>query len=696
MSNKDFKEGMVAGAKPFGDKLDQLAKVSENAVSDIKEGLDGVTQVVNIVLDDLSAQEKKRIYDLDEATDISALEYDEKEFLVALLAELANSIPEVTDLQKRYIMSICSTVGIAAPQTSLNLMCIENIENMRTQKILLRHVIEFFFIGTQNYDFLDYYENAIFCYFGVNQRGVSEIINTVDRIYNSMGIEGVANRYTFAAGYQDMVKEETDTSEEMENYFNEHTAYTGDLEEVNLTDILHINNDESIIYKHKRVSINSIVTIDGTLEFDNCVVDFYYDDAPAFFSINGTLKFSMCEIISRTDNMQHIDDKKDFLGKSIINGSDSSTIIFENCLIQNAGHFISTTGELNIDGCTICNPGIRFISLSIAKESKIANTIVEFSEELHLEKASTDYGARDIIYAFTSQQTIATSALKIENCKFICSTPDTITGVIPVHAPCMISNCEFYNFAKVKCTIFANSLHKNYFENCIGIVAATVTDCTALQCSQIGLRSDSLIDNCDFNDCKYIVVPENSVLRNSRFVNSQGRIVNAKESSIEHCTFLNIRKWNKGVSTSSLSELNFAVYMVDSSMDACIFEGIELKDNAFLIVGEQHSTSTKKVEIKKCVFRKCYTDRSDKQIVAAQEHYGIISSKIRSINPIQNCVGLEAVKCGSLDAEAPVIDSPRNSGIIAGTLVGAAFGVGGAAIGGIIGAAIDSMPKKNT
>ena len=157
MSNKDFKEGMVAGAKPFGDKLDQLANVSESAVSDIKEGLDGVTQVVNVVLDDLRAQEKKRIYDLDEATDISALEDDEKEFLVALLAELANSIPEVTDLQKRYIMSICSTVGIAAPQTSLNLMCIENIENIRTQKILLRHVIEFLFIGTQNYDFLDYY-----------------------------------------------------------------------------------------------------------------------------------------------------------------------------------------------------------------------------------------------------------------------------------------------------------------------------------------------------------------------------------------------------------------------------------------------------------------------------------------------------------------------------------------------------------
>ena len=164
MSTKDFKQGMVAGAKPFGDKLDQLANVSEGAVNDIQEGLDGVTEVVNVVLDDLSAQEKKRIYDLDQTTDISSLEDDEKEFLVAVLAELANTIPDVSDDQKRYLRSICGVMNIAAPQTSLNLACIENIENMKTQKILLRHVMEFMFIGDQSYAFLDTYEDIIFCY----------------------------------------------------------------------------------------------------------------------------------------------------------------------------------------------------------------------------------------------------------------------------------------------------------------------------------------------------------------------------------------------------------------------------------------------------------------------------------------------------------------------------------------------------
>ena len=208
MSTKDFKQGMVAGAKPFGDKLDQLANVSESAVNDIQEGLDGVTEVVNIVLDDLSAQEKKRIYDLDQITDISSLEDDEKEFLVAVLTELANTISYVSDLQKKYLLSICSVANIPAPQTSLNLAFIENVENMKTQKILLRHVMEFLFIGDQNYDFLENYEDGLFCYFSVNKRGIAEIKECINRVYNAMGIEGIANRYTFAANYQELCFEQ--------------------------------------------------------------------------------------------------------------------------------------------------------------------------------------------------------------------------------------------------------------------------------------------------------------------------------------------------------------------------------------------------------------------------------------------------------------------------------------------------------
>ena len=205
MSVKDFKAGMAAGAKPFGDKLDQLATANESGLSDITEGVDGIRAVVDTLLDDLSAQEKKKLYDLDEAMDLSVLEDDEQEFLVAVLATLANAISGVSDLQKKYLLGICNVTNIASPQTTLNLACIENIENMKTQKILLRYVMEFLFIGEQGYDFLDTYEDAVFCYFSVNKRGVAEIKDMINRIFNAMGVEGIANRYAF-----EPISEETD------------------------------------------------------------------------------------------------------------------------------------------------------------------------------------------------------------------------------------------------------------------------------------------------------------------------------------------------------------------------------------------------------------------------------------------------------------------------------------------------------
>lgn len=229
MASKDYKEGMVAGAKPFDDKLDQLANVSESAVSNLKEGLDGVTEVVNVVLDDLSAQEKKRIYDLDQTTDIYSLEDDEQEFLVAVLTELANTISYVSDLQKKYLLSICSVANIPAPQTSLNLAFIENVENMKTQKILLRHVMEFLFIGDQNYDFLNYYEDGLFCYFSVNRRGIAEIRECINRIYNAMGIEGIANRYTFVANYQELCCEQETNEYAEEDIADDESAEENDV-----------------------------------------------------------------------------------------------------------------------------------------------------------------------------------------------------------------------------------------------------------------------------------------------------------------------------------------------------------------------------------------------------------------------------------------------------------------------------------
>ena len=702
MSNKDFIQGMVAGAKPFGDKLDQLANVSESAVSDIQEGLDGVTEVVNVVLDDLSAQEKKRIYDLDQTTDISSLEDDEKEFLVAVLAELANTIPDVSDDQKRYLRCICGVTNISSPQTSLNLVCIENIENMKTQKILLRHVMEFMFIGDQSYAFLDTYEDVIFCYFSVNARGVSEIRSTIDRIFNALGLEGIVSRYTFSTDYQDADLIE-DQLEEYSDYVEEYIPDPTTYEEIKLTDILHVDADDTLVYKYKKVHISAIISVDGTLGFENCIVSFSDNGTTAFCTVKGELSFTGCEIVSPVDNNTHNDDTKDSLCKGVINGTQTSKITFENCIVYDAGHFVSTAGALVVNSCSINNPGIRFLSIETGKTVEIQNTYFDFDYELSLPTTKSAYAAKEIIFAIPADTASEQGAFIFDNCKFATSNKDALSGIILISAmntSCSISNSEFYDFPKAGATVFVPSVAKTRFENCQKVVADNIIGCYLKECIGVCIRSNAKIDNCDFDDCKFITLAENSTMKNCRIVRCRGRVLEAAKSQITDCIFSNIRKWNRGVPTDKIwgkdSDKNYPIYLQNTKVISCVFNGVELRDNAFLIVGEKLADSQIPFSVEKCMFRNCYTDRADKMIIIGREHYGIITAKTKSLDPVSSCVGLDQVMSGVLEADVPVTDSPNTYGIVAGTIIGAALTGGvGAVVGGIVGAAIDASKVNN-
>lgn len=700
MSTKDFKAGMVAGAKPFGDKLDQLANVSESAVMEIKEGQQSTNEIVGIVLDNLSAQEKKRIYDLDETMDVSSLDDDEKEFLIAVLTELANEIPCVSDLQKKYLLSICSVANISAPQTVLNLASIENVENMKTQKILLKHVMEFFFIGEQKYDFLDTYESTVFCYFSVNKRGVSDIKDSIDRVFNAMGVEGIASKYTFTAGYEELI-EQCNTEEysdtEMFAYGSDEwiPADETEYEETLISELIHIGADETKIYKYKKIIIESIINVDGFLFFEDCVVQLYNEDAVAYFSVKGNLEFKNCKIICKTDNTKHLDDSKETLGRGVINGSDTADITFSNCIICEAGHFISTEGETKIDNCTIHNPGIRFISVIPKNGNIISNCYFDFENKLLLGKTSKVI--REIILTIKNEDVDNQNNFVIENSRFV-ADDEAHEGVILVDSSnnaIRIVNCEMIGFKKAAATIFGSIIENTYFENCRGIYSNIISGSYFENSSYICSKENAVVENCDFEGCKMITLPKNSVMKNCRVLNSKGRILEAENSKVVECIFSNIRKWNKGVVTNNVwgedSEKNYPIYFLNSKAESCIFDGIELKDNAFLIVGEQLKECDIPFSVEKCVFRNCYTDRTDKKILIGREHYGIFATRTRETDPVKNCIGLDKVVCGELSADVPIAESKNYYGVAAGAIVGAVLaGNIGAAFVGAIGAVIDS------
>ena len=630
MSTKDFKQGMVAGAKPFGDKLDQLANVSESAVSDIQEGLDGVTEVVNIVLDDLSAQEKKRIYDLDEATDVSVLEDDEKEFLVAILTELANMIPTVSDLQKKYLLGVCSVANVAVQQTSINLACIENVENMKTQKILLRYVMEFLFVGEQNYDFLEKYEDDLFCYFSVNKRGISEIKESINRVFNAMGIEGIASRYNFA-----IVEEGPDYETEAisEDCDFEEDSIPDEIEVLNLTNIVQVAAGETLSYRYKEIHLGSLINCCGTLEFDNCIIVYNEKNAADEITIaeGATLSATNSTFIC-----------KDYDKNAQITLHANSNASFSGCRFIDCCMFLFSdqNATLNIENCELynCYRGFVFFHGYNAGEVSINSTNILIDENIKKHDKQSPLIC------------VPSSTCNINNICVSISTQDieTESPILDVRYGMVTSS----SFVSCPHAVRAHVIENCLFENCKGELPIVAT-----RVDERGSEMRTTVKSCVFDGCNNVIKADSDTLiTQCKFYNCIDRVIYAPESSgieVTFCEFINY----KNTATDELQgqdnsdpipaiRLYANKSATSSTIQKCIFDGVDINEGFLISAHVDGKVSDRTVRISECDFRNCVTRRASGKVIKTYGRYVGAFNKPHNELAISvgNCRGLDQIK----------------------------------------------------
>ncbi len=192
----DFIRGMEAGAKPFEEKFEKLSEETHQMGKKIDGKLDSLGEVIDILADDLSDMQKKELYNLNTPYDLKDdLDDDEKEIVVSLLLYLSKSA-ENNEYQKKFLRSVINYTGEKAAQGEFDVACIENIENIKVQKIILQTIMEYFYLETEDFSFLEQMED-IFGYFSVNKKGIQEIKTNIETIYRATGKEGLAEKYGF-------------------------------------------------------------------------------------------------------------------------------------------------------------------------------------------------------------------------------------------------------------------------------------------------------------------------------------------------------------------------------------------------------------------------------------------------------------------------------------------------------------------
>ena len=195
-NNKKYKEGMKAGAAPFEKIFEDQSKQTKESMDAINANVDSIHSVVDVVLDDLVTQEKQRVYNLDTDYDILTLDQDEREFAIALLYTLSQLMDETTEKQRQYLLNIQRYLNIRTPQIQIEVSSIENIENLKTQKMLYRIVTEYLFLAQENFEYAENFK-YIFDYFSINKQSKNSIRGNIENIYKAVGADGLIEFYGY-------------------------------------------------------------------------------------------------------------------------------------------------------------------------------------------------------------------------------------------------------------------------------------------------------------------------------------------------------------------------------------------------------------------------------------------------------------------------------------------------------------------
>lgn len=543
--NKNYKRGMKDGATPFEDKFKKQEEKFRQTEGELRQEQSKLDSFLDDLLD-VSEEQDKRItniedkanYGFNDVIDIKDLEDKDKKFLAGILMATCKRIKKINQQQKDFILGVLKYIDIKKPDLNISLENIENIESIQIQKAMLQVIMELMFIGEENFDFLNEYED-IFDYFSVNKKGFKDIKKSIQDMYDMVGIEGLYYKDEEELLVEDVVKENQEKEEEIEQ------------EEIVIGKDFVIDDFETKEFKNKKVIINDNIEYTGILKFINSEIEFNKS-----IEFCGKLEFDSCKIIltkveepsdssyfNRVSCIKTKEYKKDYYGFGFKTGSKNKSkmkLVIKNCYITEKDNKIYTKYEqakiLINEDCSV-----EIISSKIEG----VENFLEFYVYGDNEDDYTNLFLEDNNFTNTQGYVInirnGIGKTIINNCTF-CNNEDDIikaynekksTSILKlVSIQGIITNSNFYNISK-------NCINSKYFES--NVKNLTIEKCNFSNfLGGIDIYGVVNIQDCNFknisNEYKKFL-KDNDTIKN-RCITIRG-LAYTEGSKIENCIFEN-------------------------------------------------------------------------------------------------------------------------------------------------------------
>ena len=207
--------------------------------------------------------------------------------------------------------------------------------------------------------------------------------------------------------------------------------------------------------------------------------------------------------------------------------------------------------------------------------------------------------------------TLFSSSVTIKDTDFCSVVPDTGSKLISGSGKLQLEGCSFVGEAEKNPQASDSALIKSdvaiitkcTFENITGrIEADTISGCSFTGCTTI--ESVDITDST-FTDCKSITA-NSGWFRNCDFIHIGD--VSALSADVNNCRFQNIENDTEGEGV---------VFLEDSKIANCSFNGVDLRNNSYLIRGIGDSS------VEDCQFTDCLTDREDLELCQIEQENSV-------------------------------------------------------------------------
>lgn len=655
MGNKDFKKGMQAGAKPFEEKFKKTADQIDGLGKKINSKLDAFDETFDTIIDDLNSIERKRLYDLNTLVDILELDEAERELLVAILLTLG-SIEEPTELQQLFIRSVKNYLKITNPQIEVNLLSIENIESINSQKAILQTIMEFLFLAFGNHDYLEEYEELL-SYFSINRRGKKEIIAKINAIYEMTGLEGIAENYGYVPKMDKKKEEKTGNSEK------EIKITENELTEIEINTILNINQGETKVFTNNIIHLKKIINCQGNLIFENCML--FYNESKTSDEITlaegATIKLINCKI--QCESLDEV---------YFIQGMGNNGVIIQNCDLINCSYFLKLgrDSKLIIDNCKIGHSCLNFLESNYNLNGMMSNCLIKLSiKEMMSAKLKEDsfsysrnfFNAYDVDPTYTIKNCIIegdVDPFESFDDEYTSNFRWNRTNVFNIENG-VIENCSFINLSG-SIINGAGQVKKSKFKNCSDVISS---------CS---ISQAQIITDCLFENCESVIFSKASIIA-CQFIGCRREINGSGPVLVEYCEFINMD--SNGRCNGNLSFSRADKKTSHSVVKKCLFNGINLPKNGYLIEGSNEKgifsiaerISRNKplmvVYIEDCAFKNCKTEDENNRIIRMGSYENVFRLEVDFETVVtQNCKGLDNVNKENSRVENPIIKTITSVG----------------------------------